>query len=399
MNCLAEPTQFGGHLKYQAAYTNYQADGAAPIGDDTAVDHSVDFRVKAERRAGDWDFAAHYELLALAGDTLATRRRLSALGFVGGTPSGLPDDRARLFDLTDDVSDGSRHAAVHRLDRFAVGHATPARVLRFGRQAVSWGNGLVFHPLDFINPFSPIAIDKDYKTGDDMLYAQWLLGEQGDVQAILLPRRASATRDIESDQSSYALKLRQRAGAIDFDLLAARHFDANLAAIGVVRNIGGAVWRLDVSATDTGGDTATSLVTNLDYSWTWFGRNTYGYVEYFHSGVGETDRRNYANPNPNLAARIARGELFTLARDYAAVGLQFELSPLVNIYSNLILNINDGSRFWQLRGVYDWQQDLQLMAGMNLPSGDPGDEFGAANDVASFLAPGRSIYARLAYFF
>jgi len=260
----------------------------------------------------------------------------------------------------------------------------------------------VFQPLDFVNPFSPIAIDKDYKTGDDMLYGQWWVGDRGDVQAIVLPRRDPATHRVEGSQSSYAVKFHTRIADVDLDLLAARHFSENLAGVGVVKSVGGAIWRMDVSYTDLEpGGGATSLVTNLDYSWIWGGRNVYGYLEYFRNGVGETDRANYAAPGAELSARLTRGELFTLARDYVALGLQVELHPLFNLHSNLIANLNDGSKYFQLRGMYDWLQDVQLMAGLNLPLGERGTEYGGVpvSGISAYVSTGKLIYVRGAYYY
>jgi hypothetical protein len=403
MPALADDWKFGGHLKYQYTHSDRADDIFAVFGDDPARDHGLDLRLKAEDRRGPWDFAAHYELLALHGDTLAARRSIAAAGIpFTGPLSGLPNDDRRLFDLTHAITDRGQQAVVHRLDRLSVGYGSTRQTLRFGRQAVSWGNGLVFQPLDFVNPFSPVAIDKDYKTGDDMLYGQWLLGEKDDLQTILLSRRDPVTHHVESDQSTYAVKFRARLAGVDVDLLAARHFSENLAGIGVVKSIGGAVWRMDASFTDLeNGDSAASLVTNLDYSWMWGGKNVYGYAEYFRNGVGEADSANYPVPNVELSTRIARGELFTLARDYAALGLQVELTPLFNLYANLIANLNDGSKYFQLRGVYDWQQDVQLMAGINLPSGDRGTEYGGVPVTGSsvFVSSGRAVYVRGGYYF
>jgi hypothetical protein len=400
----ADDWKFGGHVKYQYTHTDYRADDIyAVFGDDPARDHGLDLRLKAENRRGPWDFAAHYELLALNGDTLAARRNVVAAGIpFTGVVSGLPDDRRRLFDLTHAITERDRRAVVHRLDRLSLGHSGARQTLRFGRQAVSWGNGLVFQPLDFVNPFSPVAIDKDYKTGDDMLYGQWLVGEKDDLQAILLPRRDPVTHHVESDQSTYAVKFRARLAGVDVDLLAARHFSENLAGVGIVKSIGGAVWRLDASYIDLdNAGSTTSLVTNLDYSWMWGGKNVYGYIEYFRNGVGETDRAHYAAPAAELSARIARGELFTLARDYAGLGLQVELMPLFNLYTNLIANLNDGSKFLQLSGVYDWRQDVQMRAGVNLPSGDRGTEYGGVPVAGSsvFVSTGRAVYLRGAVYF
>ncbi|GMR03748.1 MAG: hypothetical protein BMS9Abin22_251 [Gammaproteobacteria bacterium] len=396
--------RFGGHLKYQYTHTDYRSDDVnAVFGGDPVQDHELDFRVKAENRTGPWDITAHYEFLAIGGDTLQTRRAFSAAGLLSsGMITGLPDDRRRLFDLTEEIRDRDRVAAVHRLDRLSLGHSSARRVLRFGRQVISWGNGLVFHVLDFVNPFSPIAIDKDFKTGDDMFYGQWLLDGSSDVQVIVLPRRNPATHKLAGDQSSYAVKVHTRLGEIDLDLLGARHFDENLIGVGFVKSIGGAVWRLDGSVTDVKGDNnAFSLVINLDYSWIWDGKNVYGYIEYFRNGVGETDRAKYASPDPALSERINRGELFTLGRDNAALGLRIEISPLFNLFNNLIWNLNDGSIFYQLRSVYDWKQNVQIMAGINLPLGNRGDEYGGIPTAVpgTFAAPGRSVYVRVGYFF
>jgi hypothetical protein len=127
----------------------------------------------------------------------------------------------------------------------------------------------------------------------------------------------------------------------------------------------------------------------------------YGYIEYFRNGFGETTRADYATPDAALAARLARGELFTLARDYCALGMQVELTPLFNLHANVIRNLNDASHYAQIRGVYDWRQNLQLMAGLDVPSGERGSEYGGVPvpGLAAYAAPGRTAYARLAYYF
>jgi hypothetical protein len=406
----ADDWQLGGHIKYQYSLSDYaDNDAQALYGDNPADLNQLDLRLKAEKRQGGWDFAIHYEVLAVSGDVLATRRALAATGlpYPRGV-TGLPNDATRLFDLTRVIVDEPRTAAEQRLDRLAVGYGTETWLLRFGRQAISWGNGLAFQTLDFMNPFSPFTIDKDYKTGDDMLYGQWQsLGQTGtpgklDVQAIVVPRRDPVTHAITSEDSSAGVKLRTRVAGFDVDLIAARNYAENLMGVGLAHSIGGAVWRMDLAHTDLANAANDwSLVTNLDYSWTLFDHNMYGFIEYFHSGVGEASEAGYVQPNPALAERLARGELFTLARDYAALGLQWEATPLVNLFANLIQNLDDGSRFLQLRGVYDWRQNLQFMAGLNLPAGSYGSEYGGIPTPlpGAVLGPGRSVYLRAAYYF
>ena len=95
----------------------------------------------------------------------------------------LSDDR-RLIDLTHLISQEDNSVIVHRLDRFAIDYTGTQTVARAGRQAVSWGNGLIYTPMDFFNPFDPATVDKEYKTGDDMLYGQYLRNNGDDLQAV-----------------------------------------------------------------------------------------------------------------------------------------------------------------------------------------------------------------------
>ena len=227
---------------------------------------------------------------------------------------------------------------------------------------------------------------------------------EGDGQVLLLPRRDLFTRKLKLDheQASHAVKLHTRAAGFDIDTLVARHYDQTLLGVGGTRSIGGAVWRLDVLHTDIPGrDGVWSLVTNLDYSWTLFGKNLYSFVEYFRNGFGVYAQAGYVGMDPQLAARVARGELYTLGRDNLVVGLQMEFGPLLNVFGTLLQNLNDGSRLAQLRGVYDWRQNLQVMAGVNLPAGERGSEYGgvAVAPGGPYLAVGSSVYARLAYYF
>lgn len=395
--------EVGGYLKYQYTQTNFQSDNVnAVFGDDPATDQSGEARLKLDGREGAWDFSAHYEVLAVVGDTVATQRTLGDVGVAPIYGKLLPTDDRQLWDLTHTLTDTGRRVAEDRLDRLSVGYSTSRAVIRFGRQAVSWGNGLVFQVLDFANPFSPVAVDKDYKNGADMLYGQFGFTRATDVQMMIVPRRNPANGDVEGSQSSYAGKLRSRLGPWDVDVLLARHYDEDIAGLGFARGIGGAVWRFDASLTNLKtGDSAVSLVTNLDYSWTWGGKNVYGFVEYFRSGVGYANADDYTTSNPELVERIQRGELFTIARDYIGLGLQVEFTPLFNLYNNLIVNIDDGSMFYQLRGVYDWGQNVRLMAGVNLPAGERGDEFGGIPTPVpgAYVAPGRTAYAQLAWYF
>ena len=400
---VAEDWYFGGHLKYQFDNTHYQSDNInAQYGAQSPINHFLDFRLKAENRWGAWNTQIHYEVLARYGDTPKTQHALANTGLIP-TSSSLPADDRRLFNLTDEWGNSEKLDAVQRFDRLFLGYNGEQLVLRVGRQTVSWGNGLIFHPLDIFSPFSPTEIDKDYKTGDDMLYGQWLFDSGNDLQMILLPRRHSDTNRMENEQSSLAFKYHGiYQEEWDFDLLAARHFDENIFGFGISKNVLEALWRLDISATRLQeGGTAVSLITKMDYSWVWFEKNFYGYLEYFRNGVGETQPSKYFSPNSSMQTRLERGETYTLGRDYLGSGVQMELTPLLNLYTNWISNLHDNSGIFQIRGIYDWLENLQVIVWLDVPYGDKNTEFGGirSSDSGTYMAPGRKAYLRLTYYF
>ncbi len=394
---------FQGHLQYQLSETIYESDDMDALsGHGIFTDHDIDCRWKAKKRWGRWDAEIHYELLALGGDSLNTTRALRAAGLPSwAARTGLPDDDRRLFDLTHEVVNQERLLAVHRLDRLSLGYSSEHMVVRAGRYAVSWGNGLVFNPLDIFNPFSPTAVHKDYKTGDDMFYGQWVFDQGDDIQAIIVPRRDPTSSCAEDTQGSMAFKYHGIKGGFDYDLLAARHYDNTLAGIGLAKDWRGAIWRFDISVSERHEDgRATWFVTNLDRSWTWGDHNVYTYVEYFRNGVGEANK-NYTKLKTDLQERIARGELFTLGRDFLTAGVQIELTPLLQLHTSMIWNLNDGSLFCQLRATYDWTENTMITGGINLPYGSKGTEFSGSFSEAPhyFPVPDGEGYVRLSYFF
>ncbi|MCP4878691.1 MAG: hypothetical protein GY896_24835, partial [Gammaproteobacteria bacterium] len=168
-------------------------------------------------------------------------------------------------------------------------------------------------------------------------------------------------------------------------------------------DIADAIWRGDVMRTETGNTDFTSLVLNWSYSWRSWQKNMSMGIEYFHNGIG-IDDGNYdpvaLAANPELVARIGRGELFTLGENYLATALTVELTPLWLLTSSLFRNLDDDSMLLQLFGQHDLQQDLQLLAALNLPTGDNGSEFGGIDSVGDqTLALGTTIFAQLAWYF
>ena len=171
-----------GHVKPQATLANIPADSLLQdFSDDPMRDIGLDLRLILSGNKSAWSWRSDYQLLAQQGDRLELAQQSPLTGF---TATRLVDDERRLLDLTHIIDESDDRVVLQRLDRLYLGHTTDRTVFKIGRQAVSWGNGLIYNPVDFFNPFDPAAIDTEYKTGDDMLYAQYLLDSGDDLQAV-----------------------------------------------------------------------------------------------------------------------------------------------------------------------------------------------------------------------
>jgi hypothetical protein len=322
----------------------------------------------------------------------------------GIVPNRFPEDDRRLFDLTGVLSDDDRFAALHRLDRLWAGYASEKAVIRIGRQAVSWGNGLVFSPMDIVNPFDPTAIDTEYKNGDDMLYGQYLLDNGHDVQAAIVFRRNPVNGATDSEEGAVSVKYHGVGDNTEYDFLVAVNHDDTMLGIGGNRNIGGAVLRGDLVVTDTGSDTIFQLVTNLSYSWVWGGKNVSGAFEYYYNGFGQ-DEGAFDLPslatNPELLDRLSRGELYSIGKHYFAGSLLIEMTPLWLLTPTVFLNVEDGSALVQLVTQNDLRENLAFLGSLNVPVGPVGTEYGGIDlgIAGRYLSTDLSIFAQLAWYF
>jgi hypothetical protein len=314
-------------------------------------------------------FDIQYQAVVTGGDTQqATAEAPVADGAFPGIIAGTApiSDSRRLLNLTWVLRDDADMLAYHRIDRLVIHVERPWGSILLGRQALTWGNGFFFNPMDLFNPFAPLAVDKDYKTGDDMAVVTVLLPRDADLQMLVVPRRNPATGDVTQDESSAAAKLHEFVGPLETDVMLARHYGETVAGGGLRGNLKDAAWRingtltfLDQSRTHT---MAAAVVANIDYSWVWSGKNWYGAVETYYNGIGGANAAEAA-VDPDVIRRIDRGELFTVGRLYAGVIARMEWSPLVNLQVSVLTNLDDGSGLVQPQWTWDVAENVQLLAG------------------------------------
>jgi hypothetical protein len=391
----------GGHTKLRLTAADYPDDSVMEaFADDPSYDQGAGLRLKFSSQGSGWAAAADYQVIGVFGDSLDLDRELAGSAFF---PTQVLNDDHRLMDLTYAFSDNSDRVVLHRLDRLYGEIRRDKWITRLGRQAVSWGNGLIYTPMDFLNPFDPAAVDTEYKTGDDMAYGQYLRDNGDDWQAVWVVRRDDE-KNLDRQVNSSALKYHGFAGEAEYDLLIAEHYDDTIVGLGGSIPWGGAVLRADLTFTDTSDESTWSGVASWSWSWIGFDKNMSGVLEYFYNGFGQGGEKYSPvelRSNPDLVQRLARGELFTLGRHYLGGSVLVEVTPLLHISPNMFVNLADGSLLAQLVASYDVAQDWQLLASLNVPVGSSDTEYGGFDSGINNLEfhAGPSLFAQLAWYF
>jgi len=173
---------------------------------------------------------------------------------------------------------------------------------------------------------------------------------------------------------------------------------------GVSVDIGGGIWRGDLLWNDTDSGSVYTAVGGVSYSGIVAGHNWSGALEYYYNGFGIPDgvySPSRILANPGLRARLSRGELFNLGRHYLGASMRLEASPLLSITPNIFVNLIDPSVLTQMVISYDWKQNVQLLAAINVPIGKNGTEYGGIRALhpGQYVSIDVSFFAQFAWYF
>ena len=394
---LAQSGDFSGRaeLTYRAASS--PADSvAAAFATASYQDVLGNLRLRWHHRWGAVSAELHYVLTARSGPGAGNDAALAALA-----PAAPPGN---LFTLSQNITSTTNQRISHRIDRLSLTYSTPTFVMRIGRQALTWGAGTAFHPMDLVNPFSPAQRDTEFKPGTDMLYLQWLFESGADLEAIAVPRRAVAGGPISGNASTYALRYRTSFGDLGVEAIMARDHGDTTAGLGLSGALGGAAWNLELVPTRlSNGTTRTSGLANISTATMLFDRPALVFAEYFHNGFGMAGSPvSAATLPPSLRDRLLRGQVFTTSRNYLALGARLEISPLWNISGSSIFNLDDGSHLAVAELNWSLSDNSNLILGAQIPAGARGSEFGGlslSGIGAPYLTPEKSIYLQYRQYF
>jgi hypothetical protein len=342
--------------------------------DSPSVNSTGDLRMMFRQDLGPIRFIVDYSLILQNGDAIALQN-----GQDSALDQTVISDRNRWINATWDVEDGAgfHHQSLHRLDRAAIQIQQGDWGVTLGRQAVSWGSGHVFQPMDPFNPFSPTVVDRDYKPGNDLLLVERLFDNGHDMQVLHIARR-DADYHVTNDVSSTAFKWHGMMRESEFEVVAAHHYGGGMGGLTLRVPWGGAMIRSDVMASELrGGKWSVSGIVNADYSFMLGNFNSFVFGEYFYNDLGVNELPDRLSALPlELAVRLERGEVFNLMKHYMALGGNILWHPLFNTSLTLITNIKDSSSLMSFSASYIPSDHQTLQVGWIHPLGRAGNEYG-----------------------
>lgn len=268
-----------------------------------------------------------------------------------------------LFDLTNtvDVSDNSRLSV--SVERAAVSFTTDQTVLKIGRQALTWGQGTVFNPGDFVAP----AAGASFKPGVDMIYGQYLFDSGADIQAVYVPRPETVGGLISRDNSTLAVRGFTTIGMTDLTLTLAEDRGDKVAALGFSSALGDLGVKGEIVNWDLASGSAEPswVLSALGFGSLGDWSTTYS-AELFHNGFGGAP----GDPlSAELLKKMSTGHVYVTGRDYLALGGSINFGPAVSVAPSAMISLENQGAILGLSANIVLGDNADLSISLSSPTG------------------------------
>lgn len=247
------------------------------------------------------------------------------------------------------------------LDRASVAFHTRQADITIGRQAIAWGSARAINPTDVLAPFPFEALDTEDRIGIDAVRAQIPLGTLSELDAgFIFGKGLKFANDAFYGRTKFNLR------KTDISLLFMGFRENALMGFDLARSIGGAGFWLESACVfpDAFDDELERseayfrISTGMDYS---FSQKTYSFVEYHFNGAGASLAGDYAKSLANPA--YTEGSDYLLGRHYLIPGTSYQLTPLIALTGQALINMTDRSLYLTPQAEYNIASNLYIGAG------------------------------------
>ena len=301
----------------------------------------------------------------------------------------LPSEAAtpfRIEPLVWRVSESSTANWRHEIDRANAQLHTRRAEITIGRQAIGWGRGVMFTSVDLFAPFSPLEVDREWRSGVDAIRTDIKITERSSLDLV-------GAFGSTLDSSAFAARARGYARLMDVEVVGGRRAEdlfggvTTSAAVGDAEVHGeAAVFRVPSEAGGSNDFQAVwKVVVGGSYRFP-IGSGILAYAEYHYSGFGAADPEEIRAllATPSFVERFVRGDMQILSRHAVGMTGSYEASPEVTYSGQWLHNPADHSGIVAPGLTYTFNDAVSLFGGVYMPYGKPPEggqlhsEYGAA---------------------
>lgn len=271
----------------------------------------------------------------------------------------LLDFNSRLYPVENDPI-GSI-GIYHNLDRASVQISTEFADISIGRDAIAWGSARVINPTDVVAPYNFDQLDTEDRIGVDAIRIRIPVGVLGEIDSGYI-----IGDNFDFDKSALFFRTQFNSFETDFSMLLLEYQKDLLIGLDIARGIGGAGFWLETSYVSINPfgeesdkfDNYLRSSVGIDYS---FGGETYTFVEYHFNGAGTADSENLMTLLDQPA--YVRGGVYLLGNHYLSQGISHQLTPLINLSGQILLNLSDFSSWFAPQIAYNVAEDIHVSIG------------------------------------
>lgn len=278
--------------------------------------------------------------------------------------TGVARSAPEAFPLTADIVDGTSFDLNLRIDRLLMrADIGPVR-LTLGRQAITFGQGTAFTPMDLVAPFTPATLDTSYKPGVDAVRADVFVGMGGQITVL-----GAYLGEWSLDGAAILAHGQATVGAVDLQAMVGSIYGDAVVGLSMWAPVGPVGVYGDVTIT---GLAPNPFVRAVVGAMARPGSTTTLSVEIYGQRFGTTDKSDYLLMS--AGERYGRGELWLSGHLYASVAVIQEITPLLTANIVVLGNLLDPSVLLLPSIAWNVSENADLSFGIQMGLGKRPDE-------------------------
>lgn len=258
----------------------------------------------------------------------------------------------------------------HELDRLAFVFSLPGVDLTLGRQAVGWGLGRFFAPLDLFAPMSPTDLDREERRGVDAARLTLALSPTAFLEVVAVSgaeRDEAGEPEVTWRASALAWLVRAEVRGVDLMLAAGKLGPDRVAGAAVSGQLLGVTLRAEATLTVLeSGERFARATAGLELGTSF---DLTAVVEYHYNGLSVLDPADYLSLATRHASRLASGQMTGLGPHHLAAALAWQPGPWGGLSLVYVQNLTDGSLVLGPSVDYVLSDEVRLSAVALVPVG------------------------------